>query len=165
MNNRSVLAMGTALLTVLACGLPGPALAPTALPLPPTPEFLPLPQPLPADTVAPAAPAASSFAGTWTGADPDDGSVMTLTLVETGSSLQGTYKDSYSGTRPPPGFEGTVSGQVLSPTTGQLTLNLLRAPDGATLNLQANLALSGEGSTLTVVFSSAPPNPWILARQ
>jgi hypothetical protein len=89
---------------------------------------------------------------------------MTLTLVQSGSSLTGTYSDSYSGSITPPGFQGTVSGTVLSSTTGQLTLNVQRH-DGVSLNIQTDLSLSATQDVLTVTVTSAASSPWTLRRQ
>jgi hypothetical protein len=164
MLNRYPLALFTVVLAVLACGLPSPAAPPTAFPEPATPAFLPLPvatSPAPAAT---SAPAAAAFTGTWAGPDPDDGSTMRLVLAQIGSSLTGTYSDSYSGSISPPGFDGTVSGTVLSPTTAQLTLDVKRH-DGASLNLQASLSLSASGDVLTVTITNANTSAWALRRQ
>ena len=165
MKHRYLPAMIVLILAGLACGLPGPQAAPTTAPLPATPVFLPTPfdlSSIPSPTTG--APAAAAFSGTWTGPDPDDGSTMTLTLVQSGGSLTGTYKDSYSGSIPPPGFEGSVSGTAASGSTGQITLSVQRH-DGASLNLQANLALSASADELTVTVTSANAKPWVLRRQ
>jgi len=157
------LALVTVLFTVVACGLPGPAPEATAPPLPATPAFLPT-QSVP--SVAPpttSAPIAADFTGTWKGPDPDDGSSMTFTLVQSGRTLEGRYSDSYSGSVAPPGYEGTVAGSVLSSTSAQVTLQLSRH-DGVNLLLQANLALS-DTNTITATITSAQAGPWVLTRQ
>ena len=157
------LALVTVLFTVVACGLPGPAPEATAPPLPATPAFLPtqsVPSPAPPTT---SAPAAANFTGTWKAPDPDDGSAMILTLVQTGSTLEGRYSDSYSPNVAPPGYEGTVTGSVLSPTSAQMTMNLSRH-DGVTLVLQANLTLSDQ-NTLTAGWTSGAASSWVLKRQ
>jgi hypothetical protein len=163
MKVRTSLAALGVFLTILACGVPSAASPPT-LALPATPVFLPTPlesSPIPPP---PTAPAATPFTGTWNGPDPDDGSTMTLTLVQSGNSLTGTYSDTYTGGIAPPGFEGTVSGTVLSSTTGQIALDVHRH-DGTSLNLQANLALTGAQDLLTVTVTSAAASPWPLRRQ
>jgi len=148
---------------MLACGLPAPAAAPTAPALPATPAFLPTPF-VPTPAAAPtSAPPAADFTGTWNGTDPDDGSSMILTLVQTGNTLEGRYSDSYTTTIAPPGFEGTVTGSVLSPTSAQVTMQLSRH-DGKNLVLQANLTLSGP-NTVTATITSAVAGPWSLTRQ
>ena len=163
MNHKYPLALLTVVFAVLACGLPGAAPAPTMAPLPATPAFLPT-QFVPSAPAPPTpAPAAGDFTGKWTGPDPDDGSSMTFTLVQTGNSLAGSYADTYSGTITPPGFNGTVTGSVLSPTSAQVTLNLSRH-DGVTLVLQANLALT-DPNTLTATVTSAGARMWTLKRQ
>ena len=113
--------------------------------------------------VAPGGPAATPFTGTWKGPDPDDGSSMILTLVQTGNTLEGSYSDSYSGNTAPPGYEGTVTGSVLSPTGAQVTMQLSRH-DGKNLVLQANLTLS-DPNTVTATITSAVATPWVLMRQ
>ena len=155
MNYRYPLILTTVLVTTLACGLPGPKPAPTVIPLPVTPMPLLVPT---------SAPAQGTFSGTWWGPDPDDGSVMTLTLVASDSSLTGTYRDSFSGGIAPPGFEGTASGEVLSPTTAQMKLDA-RRHDGAAVSLQANLTLSSQGNALTVTFPASSPSTWMLGRK
>jgi hypothetical protein len=86
---------------------------------------------------------------------------MTMTLTQTGNVLAGTYSDTYSGSIAPPGFNGTVSGTVLSPTTGQIALELSRH-DGSRLEVMANLALSDQDSTLTATITNVQAGPWIL---
>ena len=108
-------------------------------------------------------PPAATFAGTWYGPDPDDGSIMTIAIAQDGNTLTATFKDTYSGSHPPPGYEGTGSGTVLSPTTAQMTFHLTRY-DGATADLTVNLTLSDQGSTLTIT-SDAPATPWVMQRQ
>ena len=108
-------------------------------------------------------PPAATFAGTWYGPDPDDGSIMTIAIAQDGNTLTATFKDTYSGSHPPPGYEGTGSGTALSPTTGQMTFHLTRY-DGATADLTVNLTLSDQGSTLTIT-SDAPATPWVMQRQ
>jgi hypothetical protein len=88
------------------------------------------------------------FTGVWEGIDPIDGSIITLTLAQTGSRLTGTYKDTFSPNVNPPGYEGTGSGVVLSDTTAQITFDLSRW-DGKTVQLQLFLTLSNQNNTLT----------------
>jgi len=157
MRQQIALVLGIFVILMLACGLPGAA-TPTALPLPATEA--------PA-TSAPAteAPAASApFTGTWSGPDPDDGSVMILTLVQTGDTLEGTYSDSYTTTITPPGWEGTVAGSVLSPTSAQMTMQLSRH-DAKNLVVQANLALSDPNTLMATITSATTAGPWVLTRQ
>ncbi|MFH1183704.1 MAG: hypothetical protein V1755_01525 [Chloroflexota bacterium] len=164
MKKTPFLALLTALFAILACGLPGPAPEATAPPLPATPAFLPtqsVPSPAPAAT---SAPAAANLAGTWKGPDPDDGSSMTLTLVQSGNALSGTYTDSYSGNIAPPGYEGTVSGTVLSSTTGQIALDL-RRHDGSTIVVRANLMASDQDTITATVTSQGGVGQWVLKRQ
>jgi len=108
-------------------------------------------------------PVAAPFTGTWQGPDPDDGSSMTITLAQTGNDLTGTFKDTFSGNKPPPGYEGTGSGKVLSPTTAQMTFHLSRH-DGATVDLQLTFTLSDQNNTLTIT-SDLAANPWVMKRQ
>jgi hypothetical protein len=150
-------------LVSLACNASGaPAAAPTTISLPPTPNFLPTLAQAPAPaTQAPVA--ATPFTGTWTGPDPDDGSAMILTLVQTGSTLEGRYSDSYSPNVAPPGYDGTVTGSVLSATSAQMTMNLSRH-DGVSLVLQAGLTLSDQ-NTLEATVAAAGASTWVLTRQ
>ena len=165
MNYRSPVALFAVLFSLLACGLPSPAPEATAPPLPATPAFVPtqaVPSPAPAPT---SSPAAANLAGTWKGPDPDDGSAMLLTLVQTGSALEGRYSDSYSPNVAPPGYEGPVTGSALSSTTGTVTLNLHRH-DGVNLVVQANLALSDQDNTLTATVTyPAGVGLWVFKRQ
>jgi hypothetical protein len=88
------------------------------------------------------------FSGTWVGTDPDDGSVMTMTIAQNGTNLTATFKDTYSGKKPPPGFEGPGEGTVSSATFAQVTLHLSRH-DGAQADITAGLTLSNDKNTLT----------------
>ncbi len=89
------------------------------------------------------------FTGVWEGTDPVDGSIITLFLTQTGSSLTGTYEDTFSSNVNPPGYEGNGSGVVLSDTTAQITFDLSRW-DGKTVQLQLFLMLSNQNNTLTL---------------
>ena len=88
-----------------------PAPTATKKPAPPPPTFTPM-------------PTASPFTGTWQGADPYDGSTITLSLVQTENELVGTYSDTFSRNVQPPGYQGNGSGAVLSTTTAQVIFNL-----------------------------------------
>jgi hypothetical protein len=88
---------------------------------------------------------------------------MAITLTQTGNDLTGTFKDTYSGNIPPPGYEGTGSGTVLSPTTAQMTFHLSRH-DGNTLELPVTFTLSDQNNTLTVT-SDLSADPWVMKRQ
>ena len=94
-------------------------------------------------------PLATPFTGTWEGTDPFDGSIMTLSLVQTENGLTGTYTDTYSPNVKPPGYEGSGSGMLLSTTTAQMTFNLTRW-DGKSLQAQYSLTLSNQNNTLTL---------------
>lgn len=94
-------------------------------------------------------PEQAAFSGTWIGPDPDDGSVVTVTLAQQGDGLTGAFADSFSGGIPPPGYEGSGSGNVLSPTTAQITFNLTRS-DGRTVTITFTLTLSNQNNTLTL---------------
>jgi hypothetical protein len=115
-----------------------------------------------APTTAAGTPLAATFAGTWEGPDPDDGSLMTIVIAQSGSALTATFSDTKSGSVPPPGYEGSGTGTVLSATTGQMTFHLTRH-DGAVADLALNLELSGQ-DTLTMT-SGPPAAPWILTRE
>jgi predicted amidohydrolase YtcJ len=115
----------------------------------PTPTFTPI-------------PVASPFTGTWQGPDPLDGSTTTLSLVQTGNSLTGTFSDTFSPDVAPPGFKGSGSGTVLSATTAQITFNLTRW-DGRAANADFRLTLSNHNNTLTLDCSAGCP--MVLRRQ
>ena len=89
-----------------------------------------------------------SFAGTWEGIDPFDGSIVTMYLVESGSQLVGTINDSFSGELQPPGYHGDGSGIILSSTTGHIKFTLSRW-DGDTANWEIDIKLSNQDNTLT----------------
>ena len=99
---------------------------------------------------------AAPFTGTWQGVDPVDGSVTTLSLVQLADVLTGTFKDTYSTTVRPPGYEGSGSGTVLSTTTAQMTFNLTRW-DGKTAQVDFHLTLSNQNNTLTLDCSVGCP--------
>ncbi|HKZ68665.1 MAG TPA: amidohydrolase family protein, partial [Anaerolineales bacterium] len=94
-------------------------------------------------------PLVASFTGTWEGTDPDDGSIITLSLMQTENGLTGTFKDTYSRNVKPPGYEGSGSGTVLSSTTPPMTFNLTRW-DGRIAQAQYSLTLSNQNNTLTL---------------
>jgi len=102
------------------------------------------------------APAASPFGGIWQGTDLDDGSVITVTLSQSEQNLTGSFTDTFSGTVPPPGFEGGGSGTVTSASTAQMTFNLTRS-DGRTLSVDFSLELSNGNNTLTMYPAGIPP--------
>lgn len=163
MKIKSMSSLFVLLLSAFACGFPSAAPAePTVNALPPTPD-LPFtsntsPAPLATD-----APDETPFAGIWTGPDPDDGSVVTVSIVQTGSNLTGTFSDTFSGSVPPPGFTGNGTGTVLSPTSAQATFDLTRASDNKTVQVQFDLTLSNGNKTLTI--TPAGGTPIILQRQ
>ena len=94
-------------------------------------------------------PSLAPFSGEWEGTDPVDGSIITLSLAQTGNSLTGTYKDTFSPNVNPPGYEGNGSGVVLSDSTAQITFDLFRW-DGKTVQLQLFLTFSDQNNTLTL---------------
>jgi len=59
-------------------------------------------------------PLSMPFSGEWEGADPIDGSIVTLSLMQIGDGLTGTYKDTFSPNVEPPGYEGNGSGHTMS---------------------------------------------------
>jgi len=105
---------------------------------------------------------ATSFTGTWQGTDPFDGSIITLSLVQTENGLTGTFNDTYSPNVNPPGYEGSGSGTALSITTAQMTFNLTRW-DGKSAQAQYSLTLSNQNNTLTL--SCDVGCPIVLQRQ
>lgn len=118
--------------------------------------------PKPVPSTATESPLATPFTGTWQGTDPIDGSITTLSLVQTRNSLAGTFSDTYSLNIAPPGFKGSGSGTVLSATTAQITFNLTRW-DGRAVNADYRLTLSNQNNTLTLDCSAGCPQ--VLQRQ
>ena len=105
---------------------------------------------------------ATPFTGTWQGTDPFDGSIITLSLVQTENGLTGTFNDTYSPNVNPPGYEGSGSGTALSITTAQITFNLTRWDDKSA-QAQYSLTLSNQNNTLTL--SCDVGCPIVLQRQ
>lgn len=101
-------------------------------------------------------PELSPFTGTWSGPDPDDGSVITVTLTQQGNDLTGTFSDMFSGNVPPPGFAGNGSGNLLSATSAQMTFTLTRS-DGKTASIRFTLTLSNQNNTLTLTYEGGAP--------
>lgn len=164
MKYKPILPIFVLLLSALACGLPSPAPAePTVNALPPTPDL-----PVSSDATLPASPHATEappetpFTGTWVGPDPDDGSIMTIILTQSGDTLTGAFEDTFSTSIPPPGYQGNGTGTLLSPASAQMTFQLSRH-DGKTLELQVSLTLTDQ-NTLTLASSQFDP-PWVLKRQ
>jgi hypothetical protein len=91
----------------------------------------------------------ASLTGTWQGTDPSDGSVTTITLIQAGNVLSGTYNDSYSGNNNPPGWHGDGSGTTLSPTTAHIIFDVSRW-DNKTGVFDVQLLFSSENNTITV---------------
>ena len=108
-------------------------------------------------------PPGSPFTGTWQGTDPTDGSTTTLSLVQAGTKLTGTFSDTFSLNIKPPGFQGKGSGIVLSASTAEITFILARW-DGMTARAGFRLTLSNENNTLTMSGGGGGP-PMILQRQ
>jgi len=104
------------------------------------------------------------FQGSWKGPDPYDGSIFTISLVQTGNKLVGTLDDTFSLNVQPPGFHGNGSGQVLSNTTGQITFNLTRW-DGRSVSWEVSLTLSNQNNTLTLDCSTDAYCPVVLQRK
>lgn len=137
-----------------------PALSPSPTPEPTTatpPTETPVPtatkKPAPQATLTPVT--VEPFTGTWVGPDPLDGSITTLTLVQAGDTLRGTFSDTYSPNVQPPGYQGSVSGTVLSDRTAQITCNLSRW-DGKTVTGVYELTLSNQNNTMTLTCSGCP---------
>ena len=110
-------------------------------------EFYPSESDVPSPSTG--TPLATPFTGDWEGVDPDDGSIITLSLMQTENGLTGTFKDTYSRNVKPPGYEGSGSGTVLSSTTPPMTFNLTRW-DGRIAQAQYSLTLSNQNNTLTL---------------
>ena len=89
------------------------------------------------------------FSGEWEGTNPIDGSIVTLSLTQTGDGLTGTYKDTFSPNVEPPGYAGNGSGNTMSDSTAQMTFDLSRW-DGETAQLQLFFVLSNQNDTLVV---------------
>ena len=103
-----------------------------------------------------------SFAGNWEGRDSDDGSKVTLAIVQIDDSLTGIFRDWYTGAAMQPGFQGNGAGAARSATTGKMTFYLSH-PNGLVVTMKASLTLSNKGTTLTFIFSG--DNPTLLHRR
>ncbi len=127
----------------------------------PTTAIPPTETPVPTATKKPAPQATFTpvmvepFTGTWVGPDPADGSITTLTLVQAGNTLRGTFSDTYSPNVQPPGYQGSGSGMVLSDTTAQITFDLSRW-DGKAATAVYDLTLSNQNNTMTLSCSACP---------
>jgi hypothetical protein len=130
------------------------------IPIPPGTAWLP--GATPPASLAPL-PAGSPFTGTWQGTDPSDGSLTTVTLVQKGNKLTGTFSDSFSGKVTPPGYHGSGSGPVLDASTADITFSLSRW-DGKSAQITFRLGLSNDNHTLTLAGPGGAP-PTILQRQ
>jgi hypothetical protein len=97
----------------------------------------------------PSATAESPFTGSWQGIDPYDGSITTLSLVQSGDELDGNYTDSFSAKIKPPGYYGKGVGTILSSTTAHIIFILSRW-DGLTAKYEFDLTLSNHNETLKV---------------
>lgn len=95
-------------------------------------------------------PTETPFTGTWQGIDPVDGSIITISLVQTGNMLVGTLADTYSGDLEPPGYHGNGSGTLTSPVTAEITFSNLIRSDGKTAEWKFYITLSNEKDSLTV---------------
>jgi len=110
-------------------------------------------------------PSVGSFAGTWEGEDAGDGSIVTLNITQWDSRLEVELSDSYSSAsdgRRIAGHSGSGTGRVVG-SAAEVTFRLV-GPDGDSVEVVAELTLSGEALSLTVsrwgqtVIS--PPGPW-----
>jgi hypothetical protein len=108
---------------------------------------------------------AGAFAGTWQGGDIDDGSAVTLILIQQGNSLNGTFSDSHStnaaGTTIV-GYSGSGTGAI-SGSTANMTFSLTR-PDGDSAQVAVVLTLSGSQLEFAVSHwnehTLSPPGVW-----
>lgn len=109
--------------------------------------------PLP-DRIASAIPPIDpdSFAGNWEGRD-DDGSKVTLAIVQIDNRLTGIIRDWYTGFAMRPGFQANGSGATRSATSAKMTFYFLSPSDGMAVRVTASLTLSNKGSTLMFNFS------------
>jgi len=82
--------------------------------------------------------------------------------AQVGDEVTGNFADEFSPNVPPPGYEGPGSGSLDSPGVAHMRFDLSRH-DSASAELSAELSLSPNTTTLTLVFESN--NPFELTRQ
>lgn len=138
-------------LVIATCGstaglISAPAMPESGLLTEPTIAFLP--QRI-ASAIPPIDP--DSFAGNWEGRD-DDGSKVTLAIVQIDNRLTGIFRDWYTGPALKLGFQGKGSGATRSATSAKMTF-FLSGSYGMEGRITASLTLSNKGSTLTFTFS------------
>jgi hypothetical protein len=88
------------------------------------------------------------FTGVWKGTDTD-GSQIIMVLTQTSEGLTGTFEDEYSYPIPPPGYQGSGSGVVLTNETAEMTFDLTRS-DGNRVQAEFSLTLSDGNNRLTL---------------
>lgn len=113
--------------------------------LSPEPTIDPLPERI-TTAIPPIDP--DSFAGNWEGCDADDGSKVTLAIVQIDNRLTGIFRDWYTDSDMKLGFQGNGSGATRSATSAKMTF-VLSGPYRMTVTVTASLTLSNQGSTLT----------------
>ena len=113
------------------------------------PTIDPLPERI-ATAIPPIDP--DSFAGNWEGRDTDDGSKVTLAIVQIDNRLTGIFRDWYTGPALKLGFQGKGSGATRSATSARMTF-FLSGSYGMEGRITASLTLSNKGSTLTFTLS------------
>jgi len=89
------------------------------------------------------------FAGSWTGVDPYDNSIVTISIVQTGNSLTGIYDDTYS-REVKPGYHGEGIGAVSSPSTANMTFDVMRG-DQCRISYEVEMSYSGDEDTITML--------------
>ena len=101
-----------------------------------------------------------TFTGTWQGNDVVDDSTWLFTLTQTEIQIEGDFSDTFSklpdGSIVNPGFSGSGSGVLVSPTEAEMVFDLTRS-DGANIQLEMRLILSIQNNTLTVEIPQNPP--------
>lgn len=112
--------------------------------------IVPLPERI-ATAIPPIDP--DSFAGNWEGRDTDDGSKVTLAIVQIDNRLTGIFRDWYTGPALKLGFQGNGAGVARSATSAKMTFYLSRSDGRMPVTVTASLSLSNKGSTLTFTFS------------
>ena len=138
-------------LVMAACGSTAGLISAPAIPesgLLTEPTIALLPQRI-ASAIPPIDP--DSFAGNWEGRD-DDGSKVTLSIVQIDITLTGIFQDWYTGFAMRPGFQGNGSGAARSAKSAKMTFFFNRS-DGMAVRVTASLTLSNKGSTLMFTFS------------
>lgn len=134
------------------------AVPPTALP---SPTNKPIPTASPTAEIIAQSALTKQFNGTWQGMD-DDGSLMAITLTQTGNDLSGDfadgYSDSFSDPIIKPGFAGTGTGRVSDDGQAEISFDLTRF-DGSAITIDTHLEFLPEDDALLFSITAVNGEP------